>query len=156
MRPRIEIYNLNKRYRLNEGFIRNVIKKVSGQLERPLTMHLEVIFLSDPAIKKLNKRYRKRNRTTDVLAFKMDSTGFRTDAGLGEIFISTDTASKNAKAFGTSFEREIVLYVIHGLLHLVGFNDESRKDKVVMSKKEWEILNNLWQAEKLSKVSMPR
>jgi probable rRNA maturation factor len=61
----------------------------------------------------------------------------------GDIIISTDVAIKNAKAYKTPLGHEIVLYVIHGILHLLGYDDHNRKVKHKMQKKEQEILEYL-------------
>lgn len=157
MRPNIKISNLNKRFRLNTGFIKKIIKKILTSLKRPRAdIELEVIFLGDGAIEALNRRYRKRDRPTDVLAFKINLSEFRSKGFLGEIFISSDTAFKNSKVFDTSFEEELVLYMIHALLHLFGYNDGRREDRLEMSKRERAMLDYLWETEDLSKVSMRR
>ncbi|MBI5144477.1 MAG: rRNA maturation RNase YbeY [Candidatus Omnitrophica bacterium] len=156
MRPKIEINNLNKRYKLDTLYIKKIIVKISALLKKPHDMELEVIFLNDVQMRALNKRYKKRNRSTDVLAFNIDLKEFGSRARLGEIFISSDEAFKNAKAFGTRFDKELVLYLIHALLHLSGYRDEKRGDKLRMHKREKGILNYLWETEDLSKVLMPR
>ena len=71
---------------------------------------------------------------------------------IGEIFVSTDTAFRNSKVFGTEFCEEITLYLIHGILHILGYRDESVKEKAGMSRKESEILKCLCGREDLSKV----
>ena len=156
MRPKIEVNNLNRRYKLNTLYIKKIIAKISALLKKPHDMELEVIFLNDVQMRALNRKYKKRDRSTDVLAFNIDLKEFGSRARLGEIFISSDEALKNAKAFETGFEKEIVLYMIHALLHLSGYKDEKRGDKLRMRKRERDILNYLWETEDLSKVLMPR
>lgn len=91
-----------------------------------------------------------------MLSFKIDSRGFGLKGFLGEIFISLDTALENARAFKARFEDEIVLYLVHGILHLAGYEDENVRTRLRMSKKESYILKRLCRNEDLSKVLMPR
>jgi len=89
---------------------------------------------------------------TDVLAFDLrecrDSsravlTGKRKNEIAGEIIISTDAAIRNSRIYKTSMDKEIVLYIIHGILHLLGFDDHKPNDVQKMRKKEADILDYL-------------
>ena len=115
----LRLVNLNKKRRIP---LSNLKKKV-WPLLRNLDLSkrhgdLNIIFVDNKYIKQLNKKYKKRNYPTDVLCFDVGDLG-------ADIFISTDTASTNAKKFKTSFFYETTLYIIHGLLHLAGYKDLS-------------------------------
>ena len=153
---KISIINLNSVYKLNEAFIKKIVSKILKILDKPETAALEIVFLNDAAIRALNKKYRKRNRATDVLSFVLDRKELRSKESLGEVFISLDTAFKNAKIFRTNCVNELALYIVHGILHLFGYEDEKTGDRLRMSRKESEILNRLCEREDLSKVLMPR
>jgi probable rRNA maturation factor len=140
----IEVKNLNKKHRINEKFIKKITLDIIKILEKPRNIDLEVIFLSNAAIGALNKRYKHKDSPTDVLSFNLD--------GLGEVIISSDMALKNAVFFGTTFEKEVVLYVIHGILHLFGYEDETLKAKKRMREKEDAVMERLCMKENLSKV----
>ena len=71
---------------------------------------------------------------------------------MGEIFISIDKALANSKIFKTTLEEEFTLYVIHGILHLTGYDDESRTGRVKMEAKQGKILEEICKREDLSKV----
>ena len=143
----VVVRNINKRYRVNERFIKKVAGEALLFLKKPLRGDkLEVIFLSDASIRPINKRYKGRDRSTDVLSFDLGQ--------LKEILISSDTAWKNSKRFNSSFENELVLYVIHGILHLSGYDDGTIPEKRRMSSKEEKILRRLCKSENLSKVLM--
>ncbi|PIR71400.1 MAG: rRNA maturation RNase YbeY, partial [Candidatus Nealsonbacteria bacterium CG10_big_fil_rev_8_21_14_0_10_37_25] len=73
-------------------------------------------------IRKLNKKYRGKNRMTDVLSFP--------DNGLGEIVICLREVKKNAKKFGSSFKKELSTCLIHGILHLLGYDHEKSVEEV--------------------------
>lgn len=140
----IVVRNLNKKHRLNEKFIKKLTANILKILRKPRSAELEIIFLSDSAIRLLNRRYKGRNISTDVLSFELGE--------LGEVIISSDTALRNSRIFNTSFEEEIVLYIIHGILHLFGYDDETAGAKNRMSKKENGIRERLCGKENLSKV----
>ena len=104
---------------------------------------LSIVFVTDQRIKVLNKKYLKRECTTDVLSFDLREDPRKMKRVEGEIIISADSARKNAKTFGGSPQKEIILYVIHGILHLLGFDDHSPKDIQSMRREEQKILKAL-------------
>jgi len=142
----INVINLNKKYKLNAPLLKKITAHILKLLRKSREMELEIVFLSDSTIKKLNKKYKRHNRPTDVLSFNLGD--------IGEVFISSDTAKKDSGIFETEFTDELVLYVIHGILHLFGYRDGSRKARLEMSKKEGELLRYLCENENLSKVLM--
>ncbi len=96
---------------------------------------IELILTTDENIKELNKAYRNIEKPTDVLSFPLeDMPGMP----LGSIIISADTAKKGAENFSHSFEDEVKLLFIHGILHLLGYDHET--DNGDMRKKEEEII----------------
>ena len=98
-----------------EDLIRKVLKaeKAKGKINLRL--------MKDKEIRELNRKFRKKDKPTDVLAFPMGEEGV-----LGDIAISTETAKRNARLFGVSYEREMKRLVVHGALHLLGY-DHGRK-----------------------------
>jgi len=98
---------------------------------------VSIAFIHDKQMKELNRLYRKKDTTTDVLTFpilEQNPESFM----VGEIIVSLDKARVDAKKFGISIEREIHQLIIHGLLHLVGFdhnNDLEEKEMELMEKK---------------------
>ncbi|MDD5236097.1 MAG: rRNA maturation RNase YbeY [Candidatus Omnitrophica bacterium] len=97
---------------------------------------VNVVFVSDAEIRKLNKKFHHSASFTDVLAFDLGEEL--------EIVVSADTAQKNARAFGTSSKYELLLYVIHGLLHFLGFDDKTEKQRIAMQKRAEKILNHVY------------
>jgi probable rRNA maturation factor len=96
---------------------------------------ITVCFVSDAQIKKLNKSFHHRDAPTDVLSF--DNSDIKSRGLLrADIVISADTAERNAKIYKTSIPFELNLYVAHGLLHLLGYNDHSKKETILIRKKE--------------------
>lgn len=80
-----------------------------------------VSFVGPRTIQALNKKYRHKNRPTDVLSFAMKEKGPDGKFYLGDIIICLDVAKKQAKKHGHSLQREVEILVIHGFLHLLGF-----------------------------------
>ncbi len=82
----------------------------------------------------MNRKFHRQDRPTDVLAFDLGD-GSRNSLA-ADIVISTDTAVRNARIYGTTPEYEAGLYCVHGLLHILGYDDHSTSDTQVMRKKE--------------------
>ena len=140
----IIVSNLNKRHKLNERLIKEIAAGILKILKLSPNTKLDIVFLSDRAIEPFNRLYKKQNSATDVLSF---------DLGLcGQILISSDMALRNSCTFNTSFESELVLYLIHGILHLFGYDDRRPKEKLRMFKKQDSVLERLCAKIELSKV----
>ena len=103
---------------------------------------ISILLVDDKAIKDLNKKYLKKNYPTDVLAFRMQDGEFADlhQEILGDVIISLDTAASRAEEFKTSFKYEIQLYLVHGILHLLGFEDTSPGKQNKMKAVQEEIL----------------
>ncbi len=94
---------------------------------------VNITFITDSMIKRLNSRFHQRNCPTDVLAFDLSRNKKEL---IADIYISADTAVKNSKVFLTSPGYELYLYVIHGMLHIAGYDDHSPRDIKAMRERE--------------------
>lgn len=150
------VENRHKRYRLNERLIETIAIDIVRMIRKENCAELEFIFVNDAEIKRFNKAYKGRDRATDVLSFGIDRSEFGEKKFLGQIIISLDTARRNAREFRTVFTDEIVLYVVHGILHLFGYDDRSGRESARMTKKQTEIMERLVKCRNLSKVLMMR
>jgi len=90
-----------------------------------------VVLCSDYMIRKLNRQYRGKDKATDVLSFC-----FGDDDLLGEVYISPRRAEVQARRYGVSYEGELKRLLIHGLLHLMGYDHIKRADRIIMEDKE--------------------
>ena|SRR5436190_16699658 len=86
-----------------------------------------IVFVSDSAIKKLNQQFRGTNYATDVLSFPTQAEQFESEneSHLGEVVVSLERAAAQAKENGLTFRNEVQQLVLHGLLHLCGYDHET-------------------------------
>ena len=154
----INVANLQKKVSLNPQRVQKIITAILRR-EGLKKTSLSVAFVTAQKIRALNQKFLKHSYPTDVLAFDLtepfllkskfsENRKFRFLFGKRklsqwEIIISTDAAIQNAKRFKTSVREEMTLYVIHGLLHLLGYDDHRSKDVERMRTKEQELLNFL-------------
>lgn len=152
----LSVANISRCYFLNKKKLKEIVRfilKSVGVFEG----NLSIVFTTDKEIKRLNYLYRKENRPTDVLSFSMregkplfvKTTGGRRLRNelsiLGDVIISVDRAKRQARRFNSTFQKEIYLYLVHGILHLLGYGDKKPLLRKKMRKKETEILNLLWE-----------
>ena len=136
--PRISVRNLQRKIRVNVAELEKfaaVATQRCLQLRKANRTDLDklsevfVWLISDRRMALLHRKYLGQSGPTDVLTFQH-----------GEIFISTETARRHARAFGNSLMRELKLYVVHGLLHLHGFDDQSPAEARRMKTAQEKIL----------------
>jgi len=97
-----------------------------------------IAFVSDKAIRELNRQFRGVDKATDVLSFPAGETD---ELNLGDIAISVDTAARQAKENGLTFDEEVAQLILHGLLHLSGYDHET--DNGEMNRLELKIRRRL-------------
>lgn len=99
---------------------------------------IELVLVSDKVIHEMNLEYRKKNSPTDVISFAyLEVTEFEKGKGdviVGDIFISVDTAKRQAKEKGHDLKHEMEILFIHGLLHCLGFDHKTDKQEAEMEK----------------------
>ena len=125
----IEIVNRQRLYALNCAGIAQLSRQVFERLNRP-QVSITITFIRDPAMRRLNRDYRGIDAPTDVLSFAYHESRDQSDPGddpaqLGDVIISVETAARYAQKLGLTFEDEIRTLVIHGTLHLAGYDHET-------------------------------
>ena len=93
---------------------------------------ISLIFCSDNYILDINQRYLQHDYFTDIITFDYCEG----DRLSGDLFISIDSVRENAREYGTEFKDELNRVIVHGLLHLIGYDDHTAEEKEVMRKKE--------------------
>ena len=124
----------------NKKLVINLAKSVLNKYETP-GGNISFIFGSDELLSNLKKEFFQKDHWTDVIAFRLNENDKKDVEG--EIYISLPRAKENAISFGEPYEREVARLIIHGCLHLVGFNDKSEKEKIEMTKIENNLLSQL-------------
>lgn len=137
--PKISVRNQQRRIAVDvvglEKFARKAVKlclglppeKASGLEQLP---EISILIVSDRQIAALHKKFMDEPGPTDVITFQH-----------GEIFISGEMARRNAQQFGNSLENELRLYIVHGLLHLHGFDDRDPENARKMENIQRKILS---------------
>jgi rRNA maturation RNase YbeY len=113
--------------------------KGSGALANDIPL-LTVVFMDQAQAKKLNKKYRGKNYATDILSFAPEAKG----QGLGELVLCESVLRRQAKEHKLSFNEEMDYLLIHGFLHLLGYDHEkSRKEEVKMMRLQDKLFEKL-------------
>lgn len=113
------------------------------ELEGLQGVELNLYLTDDPTTRKLNREYRGKDKATDVLSFPFgeQAGGYRL---LGEIVLSLDTAERQARELGHGLEEEIKRLVVHGFVHLMGYDHErGEEEERVFREKEERLLSYL-------------
>ncbi len=143
----ISITNLTTA-QVDENFLVRIAQIVLQQEKSSVKAGVSIVLSGENFIKKLNYKYRGKNRVTDVLAFSLGKASFpllkEGEDDLGEVVICLSEVKKNAKKFQTASEKELARVVIHGILHLLGYDHEqSEQEAMVMEEKERCYLENV-------------
>ncbi len=152
-------YEAGKKLEIDyDSIIRQVVEEALDYEECPYEAEVSVLLTGNEEIRELNREYREMDRPTDVLSFPMlefrrpsdfsrveeefcDS--FNPETGellLGDIILSVDKIEEQAAAYGHSKERELAFLVAHSMLHLCGYDHMEDDERMVMEKKQEEIL----------------
>ena len=136
MAGRIKYYREDVTYRLrNIRNIRTWMETCIGK-QKKQTGEVSIIFCSDDYLYNMNVEYLNHDTLTDVITFDY-SEG---DTISGDVFISIERVRENAVLYGKTFNEELNRVMIHGILHLCGYKDKTRKDAALMRRKEEECL----------------
>jgi len=138
---RIEIINCQKIKTINLKALRRDLSKIFKLLDIS-SKKTTLLFCDNQFIKKLNKRYFGRISPTDVIAFPL-ADEFEPEY-LGDIVVSVEKAVEKAKSFNVTWQKELFLYVVHGILHLLGYEDTTDAKRKKMLKTQKEIMEKLF------------
>lgn len=151
-KPELALRNRHRRSRLNSALLRRII--LTALNEKPISINsrgrvsheLCVVFVDDAEMEQLNRRWLGHAGTTDVITFDHSTGASAANARCplrGDIVISLDEAKRQARRFHTNWQSEVVRYLVHGLLHLRGFDDCSTPERRVMKRAENRLLKRL-------------
>lgn len=136
----ISYFSQKPRFKLTDpkkstAWIKKAIKKEGATL-----LSLNYIFCTDEYLREINIEFLNHKTLTDIITFNYNPSDGEIE---GEIYISIDRVRENAETFGTGFKPELNRVMIHGVLHLLGYNDKTKSEKKAMREKEDSYLS-LW------------
>jgi len=135
----ILIQNRQKRLTVDVGRVRRSLKRLLKELGFK-DSEVSLLLVDDDQIREINKSYLQRDRPTNVISFAMTEGAFGDvhPEILGDIILSVETAARDAMACDIDFMDEVEFLLIHGLLHLVGYNHENVESKEANKMKKLE------------------
>lgn len=128
----ISYFNQDIEFKLKGKLINNQWLKLVAESEIRRIGDINIIFCSDNYILDVNMKYLGHDYFTDIITFDYCEK----DKLNGDLFISIDSVRENALHYGTEFETELNRVMVHGILHLIGYDDHSKKDNKIMREKE--------------------
>ncbi len=129
---------VNVSFSINEELVVKWLEESIGTLGFVIG-ELSFIFCSDEYLKKINIKYLNHDFFTDVITFDYSKNKLL----FGDVYISTERVKENATTYNSSFNKELFRVIIHGVLHLCGFDDKTKKEKTLIRSKENEILSTV-------------
>jgi probable rRNA maturation factor len=129
---------------LNAAWVKKVVARTL-RAEKAKRRSVSVLLTNDRAIRKINREYLKHDTETDVISFG-SGPGTRVPAEsdhLGDLVVSSERAAAVSKELKIPFREELARYLVHGTLHLLGYDDGAKKDKMRMEARQEHILREL-------------
>ncbi|HXV14134.1 MAG TPA: rRNA maturation RNase YbeY [Candidatus Krumholzibacteria bacterium] len=124
---------------MDDAWRRRVARAAAGVGRRGATVNLVVV--GDREMRRLNRRYRGKDKPTDVLSFGYDAGPG--DDVVGDVFVSYQTLARDARRLGVEARHLAVRIVVHGLLHVVGYDHESDAEAARMERRERSVLKRV-------------
>lgn len=138
----LRIYS-KKNYKIDKYLIHRLIKFLKYDLKFTFSA-IQINFVSSDQITQINKKYLKHDYSTDIITFDYSTKKQSVEA---ELYISVEDAHFNARKFGVTFDKEIIRLVIHGILHLIGFDDKTTEKRLIMKRNEDKLLKKFIEIE---------
>jgi probable rRNA maturation factor len=133
-----ELFNNQRKVAIETQHFRQFIEIIFESVKESKAKSATIVFVSDRKMRELNKQFRGKNSTTDVLSFPFEADEFDLDDNhLGDIIISLEQAQKQANENDLDLELEIKQLILHGVLHLCGYDHET--DDGEMNKRELKL-----------------
>lgn len=141
----VEVKKLTKESSISSQFLKKLASYVLLKEKAPKNAEVSLALVEKEEIKKLNRKYRGENALTDVLSFPLKEEENKDEPFLlGEVIISPEVVRKQAQKYGNSFKKELSLLVVHGLLHLLGYNHQNSLESKVMRIREKTLLDKIF------------
>ena len=168
----VTVANRQRARKINLRLLKKIVAALLAELEIQ-TAEIGICLVAAPEMTRLNETFLKHKGSTDVIAFDyQDSVGQASSLShskirkvrdgqdvcptlYGDIFVCVDEAVLQARKFGTNWQSEVVRYIVHGVLHLVGFDDSSAGARRRMKRAEGRLLGKLSRRFSLAQLSRP-
>jgi probable rRNA maturation factor len=141
---KLQIENSQSKIKIDKRMIRSTVLKILKTLDCA-DKEISLSFVDDEKIKQLNKQYLGKDKATNVLSFSLleGEYGHINPHVLGDIIISVETAQRDALYGKLTIDQEMDFLIIHGILHLLGYNHENttEKETKIMRQKEKDLFN---------------
>ena len=126
------LVNSESKIKVNKRLVHKLVSLLKSECGFDLNQ-LQIIFVSEEYIHEVNKQFLTHDYSTDIITFGYSENRKQIE---GEIYISVDDAAMNARKYKVETNNEIIRLIIHGILHLLGFDDMNKEDKKVMKREE--------------------
>jgi len=133
------IINNYPKFQLLSPAIKPIIETVAKG-ENVSFSRVTIIAAGDPVLNRLKKQYFHDDVLTDTISFNFNEPG---EAIEGEIYISIDRIKDNARRFDNTFQQELILVILHSILHLIGYNDQHPDEKLQMERLQQRYLHQI-------------
>lgn len=130
----LQVYSQNSS--VNKRAVHTLISSLRKEFNLTISF-LSISFVNSKTLREINKEYLKHDYETDIITFNYSKKIQNID---GEILISFEEAKRNAKKYDVTYGKEICRLVIHGMLHLLNFDDNSKKNKKIMKRMENKLI----------------
>lgn len=138
---KVEMINYSRKYIIDAKKLKQLVKRI-GELASCRDGIVSVSFVGKKRIRNINKRFRKSNKATNVISFSFLDV-VAGEKIIGDIVICPIVASEEANKYGNNFVDYITFLLIHGFLHLLGYDHIRKEDQLLMEKKEEEIFKSI-------------
>ncbi len=135
----VSIINNYPKFQLLSPAIKSIIETVTKG-ENVSFSRVTIIAAGDPVLNRLKKQYFHDDVLTDTISFNFNEPG---EAIEGEIYISIDRIKDNARRFDNTFQQELILVILHSILHLIGYNDQHPDEKLQMERLQQRYLHQI-------------
>ena len=126
------IYDMEETADLDDDWLNSTCKNILNDKDQN-TAYISIILTNDKKLLQLKNQYFEQDVLTDVITFNLEEDGEPID---GEIYISLNRVSENAREFKQNTDRELKRVIIHGCLHLLGYDDQTSEGKKTMTRME--------------------
>ena len=126
------IYDIDEKVDLDDGWLNSTCNNILNDKAQD-TATISIILTNDNKLLQLKKQYFKQNVLTDVITFNLEEDG---DPVEGEIYISFNRVAENSRELKQDIRKELKRVIIHGILHLLGYDDQAPEEKIIMIRLE--------------------